>query len=345
MFGVNMVKSFLEKTRHEFNEHRLLLLDQITTCENHIKENDKFIKLLEANEDPNYDAFTPREKNSFNRQKIEELYSNQKLEKDRLVELQDHLGELDFKIADITSVIKEASEKYDEFLLDIDDYDNKLAILRSVESERQRIARDLHDSTTQNLTALVHKSELCAKLLDSDTVRCKLELYNIETSLRKIIEDMRGIIYDLRPMSFDDMGFDVTVERYLDKFHNIHNIACSYHVSGKPYPFDSVVQLTLLRIIQEACNNTVKHANASKIDVLISYLDSSISLKVVDDGDGFNTSTLSDNIREDNSGFGLSIMRERIYLLSGKISLESNPGEGCTIIVTIPRDGNIKVHK
>jgi two-component system sensor histidine kinase DegS len=340
-----MVKSFLEKTKHEFNEHRLLLLDQISTCENHIKENEKFIKLLEANEDPNYDAFTPREKNSFNRQKIEELYNNQKHEKEHLVELQDQLGELDFKIADITSVIREASGEYDESLPDIDDYDNKLALLKSVESERQRIARDLHDSTTQNLTALVHKTELCAKLFDSDPVRCKLELYNMETSLRKIIEDMRGIIYALRPMSFDDMGFDVTVERYLDKFHKIHNISCSYHVNGTPYIFDSVIQLTLLRIIQEACNNTVKHANAKKIDVIITYLDSSIVLKVVDDGDGFDTGTIPESVRGDNSGFGLSIMRERIYLLSGKISLESSPGEGCSVIVTVPRDRNIKVRK
>jgi two-component system sensor histidine kinase DegS len=256
-----------------------------------------------------------------------------------LIELQDQLGEIDFKIADITSVMREANEHYDESLPDIDEYDTRLALLRSVESERQRIARDLHDSTTQSLTALVHKTELCNKLIDTDPVRCKLELYNLGTSLRKIIEDMRGIIYDLRPMSFDDMGFDITVERFLDQFHKMHNITCNYYVKGEPYSFDSIVQLTLIRVIQEACSNTVKHANASKIDVTISYWKNSIVLEITDDGDGFDKSKIPETVRADNSGFGLSIMKERVYLLSGKLSLESSPGAGCSVIVTVPKDG------
>jgi two-component system sensor histidine kinase DegS len=225
-------------------------------------------------------------------------------------------------------------------LQDIDQYNAKRALLQSVETERQRIARDLHDSTTQNLTALVHKTELCTKLLDVDPVRCKLELYNVGTSLRKIIEDMRGLIYDLRPMSFDDMGFRVTVERFLDKFHTLHNIACSYQEKGEPYSFDSVVQISLLRVIQEACSNTAKHANASKITITLTYHEKSIVLEIVDDGDGFDANEIPDTIKSDNSGFGLSMMRERIYLLSGKISLESSPGEGCSIIVTIPKSGS-----
>ena len=70
----------------------------------------------------------------------------------------------------------------------------RLALLKTVETERQRIARDLHDSTTQNLTALVHKSELCTKLLESDPIRCKLELYAIGETLRG-----RGIPFESSP--------------------------------------------------------------------------------------------------------------------------------------------------
>jgi two-component system sensor histidine kinase DegS len=120
----------------------------------------------------------------------------------------------------------------------------------------------------------------------------------------------------------------------------MHGIACEYHVEGEPYSFDSIIQISLLRVIQEACNNTVKHAEASKIKVTLCYLKRSIVVKIIDDGKGFDTTAIPDISRNDNSGFGLSMMRERVYLLSGKISLESSPGEGCSIIATIPRSQN-----
>jgi two-component system sensor histidine kinase DegS len=332
-----MVKKYLEKTKQEFIDHRMLLLDKITSSENHIKENDKIIQFLQDGEDPNYDAFTPREINSFNRDKIAELQEEKRELSEELGVLQDRLDETDFRIADITSVIRETDIQYAESVDDIDNmYDTRRALLQSVETERQRIARDLHDSTTQNLTALVHKTELCTRLIEADPVRCKLELYNIGKSLRKIIEDTRGLIYDLRPMSFDDIGFDVTVERFLDKLKKSNGMICSYHIEGEPYPFDSVIQITLLRVIQEACNNAIKHADASKFDVKISYQKSSIVLTITDNGKGFDTSSISESTKDDNSGFGLSIMRERIYLLSGKLSIKSSLGNGCTITVMIP---------
>ena len=205
-----------------------------------------------------------------------------------------------------------------------------------METERQRIARDLHDSTTQSLTSLVHKTELCTKLIDKDPVRCKLELFSVNKCLREIIEDMRGLIYDLRPMSFDDIGFDITVERALDKFKRFNNINCTYKIEGKPYSIDNVVQITLLRVIQEACNNAIKHAEASNLQVCMKYLNNKLRLVIVDDGKGFDVNTIRSVSRDDNTGFGLSMMKERVYLLSGKLDIQSSPGNGCTICVTIP---------
>ena len=106
------------------------------------------------------------------------------------------------------------------------DYSAKL--LETQEMDRNRISRDLHDSTVQNLTSLVHKSELCMKLMEVDQIRCKLELSSMGKILREIINDTRKLIYDLRPMSFDDIGFDVTLERSLDKFKQANNV----HIAG-----------------------------------------------------------------------------------------------------------------
>lgn len=336
-----MVRQYLENIRQEYIEHKILLETEILSCENKLKENEKIMQILDASTNPEYEAFSPREMNSFHKGKIFELQAEQKKTSAELMNLKDQLQEYEFRIADITSVIKEAADlekaqkKMDDD--DMDVYDTRLALLRTVETERQRIARELHDSTTQNLTAIVHKTELCSKLMETDPVKCKLELFSIGQTLRKIIEDTRGLIYDLRPMSFDDIGFDVTVERALDRFQRFHRMECSYHIEGEPYPIDSVVQITLLRVIQEACNNAVKHAKASNLDVTVTYTEKQVVLSIEDDGIGFDVSAVSNETRDDNSGFGLSMMRERVYLLSGKIEIQSSPGEGCTITVVIPR--------
>lgn len=87
------------------------------------------------------------------------------------------------------------------------------------------------------------------------------------------------------------------------------------------------MSLTLLRVIQEACSNSIKHGHAKEINVSLKYEPKSLTLTIKDDGDGFDTSAIPEFTRDDNSGFGLSMMKERIYLLSGKISISSRPGE------------------
>ena len=193
-----MVREYLEKTKLQFEQKKESIIEQIHLCENKQKENIKFIQMLEETNDSSYEAFSPRETNVFNHRKIAELQEEQKQVEDQIIHLQNQIGELEFKIAEITSVIKVVKKDEDEIGSDEADTDTRLALLNSVETERQRIARDLHDSTTQSLTSLVHKTELCTKLIDKDPVRCKLELFSVNKCLREIIEDMRGLIYDLR---------------------------------------------------------------------------------------------------------------------------------------------------
>lgn len=331
-----MVQNYLEGVRQELLNRKSELQNQLDALYTRQKEIKKIVEILEEKNDPNYDAFSPRIRSSFDAQKLAELTEESRDNIDQISKLMDQISEVDYRIDEVTSIIEVSRENTSTADSLNDSYDSRIALLNSVEAERQRISRDLHDSTTQNLTALVHKAEFCTKLLDSDPMRCRLELFSITKTLREIIQEMRNMIYDLRPMAFDDIGFDTAVQQALDKFGELHNLNCHFYSENEPIDMNRVVEITLLRVIQEACNNTVKYAEASQIDVTISYLKDHVVLSISDNGKGFDPTTISKTSKPDHSGFGLSMMRERVYLLSGNITVESHPGKGCKIIVDVP---------
>ena len=333
-----MVVEYLEQTKKQFIDKRQSLLDEISSLEIKSKENIRMIQMLEDTNDDNFESFSPREVSSYNKSKMVELSEEQKQIQQLLQNYRSEVLELNLKIDEVTSVIKVAQNENEICNEEISkSKKSNLNVLESVEKERQRIARDLHDSTVQNLTSLVHKSELCMKLIDLDPIRCKLELSSMGKILREVIEDMRKMIYDLRPMSFDDIGFGVTIERALDKCKAAYNIRYSFKIEGEEYQLPNMVSISLLRIIQESCSNAINHGNAKMIDIKLIYHEDSIELMVENDGDGFDVSTIDDLSRDDYSGFGLSMMKERIYLLSGDLSIQSKAGEkGCLLTVNLP---------
>lgn len=338
-----MVVSYLEKIREQYQEKRIDAYSRLAAKQNEYKENIEFIKLLEDSNDPNFESFTPRQVNGFNKTKINELEIRQKELTDIISDIHSEISLIDNEIYELNSVIKVAREKKGNISNLISDNEKclnetqiKMALLETQENERQRIARELHDSTVQNLSSLIHKTELCLKLIDVDPIRSKLELTSMNKILRDVIEDTRNMIYDLRPMSFDDIGFDITVERFLDKIKKISGTNIAFEIEGKSYPIKSVIGITLLRVIQEACNNAIKHSGASSIQVKLIYDKSLFTVEVNDNGKGFAVNPDENVSREDNSGFGLSMMKERIFLLSGKLVIKSAPGKGCCIKAQIP---------
>ena len=333
-----MVVEYLEQTKKQFIDKKESLLDEISSLEIKSKENIRMIQMLEDTNDDNFESFSPREVSSYTKSKMVELSEEQNQIQQLLKEYRSEVLELNLKIDEVTSVIKVAQNENEICNEEISkSKKSNLNVLESVEKERQRIARDLHDSTVQNLTSLVHKSELCMKLIDLDPIRCKLELSSMGKILREVIEDMRKMIYDLRPMSFDDIGFSVTIERALDKCKAAYNIRYSFKIEGEEYQLPNMVSISLLRIIQESCSNAINHGNAKMIDIKLIYHEDSIELMVENDGDGFDVSTIDDLSRDDYSGFGLSMMKERIYLLSGDLSIQSKAGEkGCLLTVNLP---------
>lgn len=328
---------FLKKLHEEYLSQKFSCeteLNRIQVREREIKE---LLKLLEKTDDINFESFTPREVNQKNREQIRDLREEQKrLEDSRDRETEKQI-DLDKKISGLTEMIREA-EKFLREKSQREDREKQkylVSFLEMQENERQRISRDLHDTAVQNLAGLVHKAELCSKLVELDPLRCKLELNMVSKTLREIIEDMRRIIYNLRPMSFDDMGLEVTIQRALDKIENSESKKINFKVVGQPYEIKPIIGITLLRIIQEGCNNAIHHADSSVIQVSLQYEKNKIGIQIEDDGKGFDVDTDLKS-RDDNSGFGLSMMKERVYLLSGTIKIKSRINCGTTIFVEIP---------
>ena len=206
--------------------------------------------------------------------------------------------------------------------------------LEMQELDRKRISMEIHDTTVQNLTTLVHKTEYATKLLDIDPIRTKLELNIMSKILRDSIEELREIIYDLRPMCIDDLGLVTTVERYVNQMQ-IENDSLSYslNITNKENTnILPIINLTIFRIVQEALVNVRKHAKAKNVEINIVYESDFISIEVRDNGIGFEINNCSEKVKN----FGLCIMKERVKLLSGVINIDSKIGKGTIIQIKVP---------
>lgn len=216
------------------------------------------------------------------------------------------------------------------------DYEFGLSIIETQENERKRIARDLHDSTVQNLTTMMHKTELCTRLIDIDPIRAKLELQTMVGTIKSTINDMRNTIYGLRPMALDDLGLIPAIDKHIRDVSANYNIKILFKLHNQEKPLLPVINLTLFRIIQESVNNAIKHGQANNIWIDIYYFEKSVKVQVRDDGIGFNKDTLLKANENIFSGYGLSMMKERVSILSGDFNIDSEGNEGTKIIIKIP---------
>lgn len=209
---------------------------------------------------------------------------------------------------------------------------NDLNVLNIQEQDRQRIARDLHDTSLQNLAHLIHQIELSSLYIDQDPIRAKLELSIVNKRLRETIDEIRNIIFDLRPMTFDDLGLKASFERLVDSINedDIYEIEMELEdVSCET----NLVLVTIYRVVQESFNNIVKHSGASKIFFSCKCLNNVCHIIIRDNGKGF-----VELIDDGKKHFGIFYMEESIKLLGGNIEIDSVPNEGTTVLIDVPLD-------
>ena len=239
--------------------------------------------------------------------------------------------------------IKVASEylkgNLDDIILTIDDLNKRqlfgIKVIEAQEEERQRLARDIHDGPAQSMANILVKTELCDRLIDIDPEKSRYELQNLKTITRTTLKDIRKTIYDLRPMSLDDLGLIPTLERYIYNFINDTKINVELNIIGNIIKLNSAIEIAIFRIVQESLSNIMKHSQATDVKVTIEYTTTRLNLVILDNGIGFDVGKVSKSSSTRDGGFGLINIRERVELLDGKLQIKSAPGEGTRLSIYI----------
>jgi PAS domain S-box-containing protein len=208
-------------------------------------------------------------------------------------------------------------------------------ITNAHEEERQRISRDLHDSTAQNIIAVLRQLENFNEQ-NSQLSSDKLEfLWRLHGYLKDILHEIRKLSRDLRPSVLDNLGLMPAVEWLVEQLESENGITANLTVSGEEKRFAPEIEVALFRIIQEALRNIAKHANARHAAVCIDFRDLETGVAITDDGDGFELpSSIGEFSREGK--LGIDGIQTRAKLAGGSFKFESEPGNGTVITIVLP---------
>ncbi|MCF6461894.1 sensor histidine kinase [Clostridium sp. Cult1] len=227
----------------------------------------------------------------------------------------------------------------DEILFTVDHLNKRqvlgIKIIEAQEEERERLARDIHDGPAQSMANILLKTEICERLMDIDREKSKEEFQNLKTIVRSTLKDLRKTIYDLRPMSLDDLGLIPTLERYIYNFIDYSGINVKLCVIGDVVNLNSAMEVAVFRIVQESLNNIFKHSKATDARICIEYSPTRLNLTITDNGIGFNVDEVNKVSNGTVGGFGLISIRERVELLEGNVEIKSSPGKGTRINIYI----------
>jgi signal transduction histidine kinase len=204
-------------------------------------------------------------------------------------------------------------------------------VIAAQEEERKRIARELHDSTSQALSSLLIGLRVLADRLDEPEARQRAE--DLRAIVAQTLDEVHALAVQLRPSVLDDLGLPAALERHIADCRRRYPLAIDLAVSGLASDrLPATVETALYRIVQEALTNVVRHADATTASVLVERRDGAVRLVIEDDGRGFDAGA----INRGDGHLGLYSIRERAELLGGTLTIESAPGQGASLFVELP---------
>ncbi len=195
--------------------------------------------------------------------------------------------------------------------------------------ERSRIAREIHDGIAQSIYMLTLNLEKAADVA-ADDQRLGERLGRLVGLAKETLLEVRHYIFDLKPLLSGEAGLSATIRSQIREFGTVSGLKVGIEVEGEERQVPLSVGSSLYRIAQEALANVYRHADASEVNVFVAFFDNSVSLEVSDNGCGFSVDA------DSSAGRGLSNIRQRAVQLDGDVEIDSAPGQGTSVRVTLP---------
>ncbi len=213
-------------------------------------------------------------------------------------------------------------------------------VVETQEEERRRIARELHDELGQVLTGLALGLRGTKNELDNPA-RLEQQLEQLEGMAVQAIDDMRHMVNELRPALLDDIGLSAALRNYVDNFVTLTGIEIQMFLCATCDDLNDTIKTTLFRVTQESLTNVARHAQATQAWVNMECDDTQVTMKVKDNGIGFDPDEIL--TRDRNKAWGLIGIEERVKLVDGTVEIVSNPNKGTTVAVTVPKRQEVEV--
>ncbi len=201
------------------------------------------------------------------------------------------------------------------------------------EDERKRIAQNIHDDHCQRVTALILESRSLGKYCERYIPEMAPRVTRLAGQLLHMLRDFRTLSQELHPRNLDDLSLAMSARRLLKEVGEQAPFTTGFHEAGVPDKLPPLVTTSLYRMLQEMLSNISNHANATHVEVSLTANEDRIHLTISDDGPAFNTEA----VMRDGKGFGLIGMQERMRPLNGTVHIESRPGGGTTVSVSVPK--------
>nr|WP_304216787.1 sensor histidine kinase [Fredinandcohnia onubensis] len=253
----------------------------------------------------------------------------------RLVGLNDTIERADHLVGQISVVLNYLNSDFKMVGEILEDAQQKqafgLKIIEAQEEERRKLSREIHDGPAQMLANVMLRSQIIDKVYRESPEQGVKEIHDLRKMVRSALYEVRRIIYDLRPMALDDLGLVPTLKKYLSTIEEYNgDTTISFTFIGSEQRIPSKFEVALFRMVQEAVQNALKHAEAREIVVKLEISRNHVTVIVKDNGKGFD-------IREKKKdSFGLIGMRERVDLLDGNLTIDSSVGAGTIVMIQVP---------
>ncbi|WP_433172489.1 sensor histidine kinase [Actinoallomurus sp. CA-150999] len=194
-----------------------------------------------------------------------------------------------------------------------------------VHDERQRMAREIHDTLAQGFTGIIAQLEAARQ----NPAEWRRYADQAQSLARENLTEARRSVEALQPPHLDEARLPEAITGMSERWSRTSGVPVGVETTGEPLPLLPELEVALFRVAQEALTNVAKHAGASRVGLTLTYLDDVVLLDVRDDGAGFDPAG-------NDGGFGLTSMRQRLLRVAGRLEIESSPGEGTAINATVP---------